>query len=130
MKRFALSLLVAVSAGCHATAATEDVSGRWVVKQDRDFHGNPGISVECTFKQDRTDLTVQCGNGTEMRGQLRGHKLSWGGERTGAHPMPQDRIVLIYRGEIGEGGRTMKGTWSLTSSVLDEKGTFEAHKSE
>jgi len=128
MKRFVLSVLVAVSAGCYGTAAVEDVSGRWALKQDRDFWGNAGTAVECTFKQNGTDLTVQCGGGTEMNGQWRRGRLSWGGVKTGAHPMPQDRIVLTYTAELSERGRTMTGTWKLTSSVLNEKGTFEAHK--
>ncbi len=125
MKRFVLGLLVAGSTS--VTAA--DLSGQWTFKMDRDFRGNPGVPVECTFKHERTQLVVKCetGNGTgELKGEVRGRKVTWGFERTGIPPMLEDRLVLTYSGEMNQSATMVKGTWRLTSSVLNEKGTFEA----
>lgn len=45
-------------------------------KQDRDFRGNPGVPVECTFKQQRDEFTVTCGaSGGAMKGRLSGRNV-------------------------------------------------------
>lgn len=126
MKRALPGVLVVVSFGCYQTARSEpvDVSGRWLVQQDRDFRGNAGVPTQCTFTQKRTELSVTCGSGTEMKGGWRDAIVSWGVEST----VSDDRVVMFYSGELDDAGRTIKGTWKLTSSVLDEKGTFEARK--
>jgi hypothetical protein len=125
MKRSLLGVLFFVSFGCYQTARSEpvEVSGRWVVQQDRDFRGNPGVPVECSFTQKRRDLSVACGHGPEMKGSWRNATVSWGIEKA----VDEDRVVLLYTGELSDAG-TIKGSWRLTSSVLDEKGTFEARK--
>jgi hypothetical protein len=126
MKRSLLGVLVFVSFGCYQTARSEpvDVSGRWLVQQDRDFRGSAAVPTQCTFTQKQTELSVTCGSGTEMKGGWRDATVSWGVEKT----VSDDRIVVLYSGELGDAGRSIKGTWKLTSSVLDEKGTFEARK--
>ena len=131
MKHLLLSLLVLSSAGCTSVNATADVSGNWVVKQERDFYGNAGVPNECTFTQQRSQLTVKCGTAnTEMKGEVRGRTVTWGYEKMyeGIPPMTEDRLILTYRAESNETGTTLKGTWRLTSSVLEEKGHFEAQR--
>ena len=49
-------------------------------------------------------------------------------EKTGIPPNLHDRLVLTYTGRLSESGSALNGTWRLTSSVLDEKGTFQANK--
>jgi hypothetical protein len=106
-----------------------DASGKWTIKMDKDFRGNPGVPIECTFKQQGSELTVKCGTtGVEMKGRVQGRKLTWGHTQTGVYPSPTERLVLAYAGEIDETGTAVKGSWRLTSSVLDEKGTFEGKR--
>ena len=73
-------------------------------------------------------LTVKCGTGTEMKGTVRGRKVTWGFEKTGMPPMTEDRVVVTYTAEVSESGTELKGTWRLTSGVSDEKGNVEAKK--
>lgn len=128
MKHFILALLLIVPAGCTPVSAVADAAGRWTVTQDRDFKGNLGVPIECTVNQQHTDFAIRCGTGMEMKGRIVGRHVTFGIQRTGIPPMVEDRLVLAYRGEIGESGTTMRGDWRLTSSVLDLKGTFEAEK--
>jgi hypothetical protein len=109
-------------------SASSNVSGHWIFKADRDFRGNAAVPVECSLAQLRSELTVTCGTGTEMKGKVSGRELTWGFEKSGIPPMTDDVVVLAYTAEINEAGTGLKGTWRLTSSVLDEKGEFEAHK--
>ena len=128
MKGLLLSALVISSASCAFVNAGTDVSGEWIITQERDFRGDPGVPVECTFAQDRAQLTVRCGaaqKSNEMKGEIRGSTVTWGIEKTGIPPMTEDRLSLMYRAEIDEAGTHLKGVWRLTSSVLNEKGNFE-----
>ena len=73
MKRlpFVLLLLLALLAtGSSSTTAARDISGVWLIKQDRSFDGKPHGGVECTFKQLGVELSVTCGG--EMKGNVRG----------------------------------------------------------
>jgi hypothetical protein len=130
MKHFARGVFVAI-AGTVSLPADTDMSGKWLVKQDRDFRGNPAVAVECTFRQKGTLLSVRCGpnamkGSNEMKGEVHGRKITWGLEKTGIPPMLEDRLVLRYAAESNKSANALKGTWTLKSSVLDERGTFEA----
>ena len=126
MKRFVIGLVLAGS----TSATPTDLSGAWTLKMDRDFRGNPGAPVECTFRQQSTQLVVKCGTSRagELKGEVRRGKVTWGFEKTGLPPLFEDRLVLSYSGEMNVFGTRVKGTWRLTSSVLDETGTFEASR--
>ena len=127
MTHFALGLFVFV-AGIVPLRAHPDMSGKWLLKMDRDFRGNPDAPAECTFRQKGTVLTVRCGSGAEMQGEVHGRKVTWGFEKTGIPPMVEDRLVLSHVAESNKSATALKGTWTLKSSVLDERGTFEATK--
>jgi hypothetical protein len=124
VKHFLLSLLFISSASCTSIDAAEDVSGPWILQMERDFRDNPGPPVECTFKQRRSQLTVKCGTGVEMKGEVSGHKLTWGIETT----VDGDRLVLTYSGDLNTSGTKVKGIWRIKSSTLDKKGNFGGHK--
>jgi len=57
MKTAVVYGLIVLSA---ASAGEGDLSGRWVISQDRDFRGNRATPGECTFTQRREALTVRC----------------------------------------------------------------------
>ena len=124
MKGLLLSLLVISSPSCVSVKAGSDVSGEWIITQERDFRGNAGVPVECALTQERTRLTVRCGG--EMTGEVRDRIMTWGFEKTGIPPMIEDRLILTYHAELDEAGTAMRGVWRLTSSVLNEQGHFEA----
>jgi hypothetical protein len=111
-----------------AATPVVDVSGRWNLKKDPDYRGNPGPWVECIFKQQNERLTVKCGTGGEMQGQVHGRTVTWGFAKTGIPPVLEDRLVATHTAELNESATALRGTWRLTSSVLNEKGTFQAKK--
>ena len=99
--------------------AAPNVSGRWILKMEPDFRGNPGIPVECIFKQREAALTVKCGTGGEMKGEVRERELIWGFEKTGILPMLEDRVVVTYRAEVKDSAsiKVIKGTVKRPASV-------------
>ena len=124
MQQFFLSLLVISSVSSTPADAAEDVSGPWILQMERDFRGDPGPPVECTFTQRRSQLTVKCGTGVAMNGEIDGRKVTWGFETT----VDNDRIVVTYSGEFNTSATEVKGMWRIKSSVLDQTGNFGAHK--
>ena len=125
MKAFTLVVVLVASS---LSIAVEDVSGQWTLRMDPDFRGNPGPPVECTFKQKGTELTVKCGSGAEMKGTVRGRTVTWGYEKTGIPPMTEDRLVVTHTTEINDSGTELKGTWRVTSGVMDKSGKVGAKK--
>jgi hypothetical protein len=95
---------------------------------DPDFRGNQGPPVECSFKQQGTDLTVKCGTGGEMKGKVSGRRVTWGFEKAANPPATDDRMVVTHTAEVNETGTELKGTWRLTSGLIDRKGNVEAKK--
>jgi hypothetical protein len=132
MPRYMLTLPLFVSLGCYSIAAPSDVSGQWIIKQERDFRGNDVAPYECTFKQSGRGLTVKCGKDPktiEYKGYVRDRSMTWRFETDWSdEDGTKDRIAISYTADIDESGTTAKGIWRLTSSVLDERGKFEAHK--
>jgi hypothetical protein len=130
MIQFVLGLVLLISSlACTSITAAADVSGQWVLKQDRDFRGNAAMPVDCTLTQQGSELTFKFNQGrAEFKGQVRGRKVSWRYEMTGISPMTEDRLVLTYSGELNASGTKIDGTWRLISSVFDEKGNFVAER--
>jgi hypothetical protein len=87
---------------------------------DPDFKGSRTV-VECDLKQQGESFTIKCGaTGDEMKGKVSGPKATWSFAKSGVHPMPQDRLVLTYAADVNDSGASLKGTWRLTSSVVNE----------
>ncbi len=99
LRQLVLCLIVSTS----TSMTSADLAWQWTLKMDRDFRGNPSVPVECTFEQQRTELTVKCGtaNATgEMKGQVRGRSVTWGLEKTGIPPIVEDRLILTVQRRI------------------------------
>jgi hypothetical protein len=110
------------------SVSQRDLSGRWVVIQDRDFSGNRGTPAECTFTQQRDVLSVRCSAAGHLTGQVKGSQVAWSADMTNIPPVLTDHVILTYSGEVSRSSDTITGTWALKSrrSGLDEYGTFEA----
>jgi hypothetical protein len=131
MRSLVLACFSLVSVGCNAVNAAPEVSGQWIVKQERDFRGNPGVPYECTFKQQRGELTVKCGTDPkagEFKGQVRGRTMTWKLAKDIFDGVATDRIVATYSADLEESGTRANGIWTLTSSILNERGSFVAHR--
>jgi hypothetical protein len=127
MKVAVLVGLILLSA---ASRSQRDLSGRWVVSQDRDFRGNRGKPADCTFTQQRVALTVRCNAAGAMTGEVHGAQVTWSVDMTDIRPVARDHVILTYAGRLNEAKDIIDGTWSLRSrlSGLDERGTFEAKR--
>lgn len=115
-----LAVLVVMSAA--GISAAPNLTGTWSITMDPDFRGNPAV-IECTVRQQRAALTVKCGDGVEMKGELQGRKATW---RT--PPMTENQIVATYIADTNVAGTTLEGRWTLVGGVLNEKGKFRGKK--
>jgi hypothetical protein len=127
MKVAVLVGLVLLSA---CSRSPRDLSGQWVVSQDRDVRGNLGKPADCTFAQQLDTLTVRCSAAGVMTGQVHGMQVTWSVDMTNIPPIRRDHVILAYSGSVNGATDTIDGTWSIRSrlSGLDERGTFEAKR--
>ena len=122
-----LALLFTVSC-TSLPAAPVDLSGQWTLTMEPDFKGGQQ-RVECVLQQQGEEFTIKCGaSGEEMKGRVSGSSVTWSFSKTGVHPMPQDRLVLSCDASLRDAGTSLKGTWRLMSSVVNEKGNFEMRR--
>jgi opacity protein-like surface antigen len=96
-----------------------DLSGRWTLTFDPDFSGNPS-SVDCTFKQDGSKLTVDY-NGAAITGEVDGQKVTLRFQ-TGR----DNSLTATLTGELDQAGTTLTGMWHLSPENRD--GKFAAKK--
>jgi hypothetical protein len=124
MRNRFLALLMLFSVCTLLSAA--DLSGKWTLSLDPDFSGNPD-SVDCTFKQDGTKLTVRCGIPAENRppiiGELNGQNVTLR-VPTGEH----DQLTATFTGTLDAESTTIKGTWQLVDAEGAKNGKFNAKK--
>jgi opacity protein-like surface antigen len=115
-------LLVAFVAALLLAAPTvaADLSGRWTLTLDPDFSGNPS-TVDCTFKQDGSKLTVDCG-GAAIAGEVDGQKVTLR-FLTGKDAS----LTATLTGELNQAATTLTGMWHL-SAPENRDGKFEAKK--
>jgi len=116
--RTALLCTVAALALSSALAAA-DLSGVWTLAWNPDFGGRVD-AYDCTFKQDGTRLTVECGGGTfsgEVDGRAVTLRLKTG--RDGSE-------TATLTGELDPAGTRIAGTWHL--SEQKREGRFTATK--
>jgi opacity protein-like surface antigen len=109
---FAVVLLLATP------TVAADLSGRWTLTLDPDFSGNPS-SVDCTFKQDGSKLTVDC-NGAAITGEVDAQKVTLRFQ-TGK----DGSVTATLRGELDQAGTTLTGMWHLSPENRDGKFTVK-----
>src|SRR5690349_7187021 len=83
-----------------AVTSQHDISGRWIVSQDRDFRGNHGKPADCAFTQQHETLTVRCSAAGQMTGQVNGTRVTWGVEMNDISPDTRDQLTLTYSGAL------------------------------
>ena len=98
-----------------------NLSGRWDVRMNPDFKGNPSTE-HCQMKQENRKLTVTCGaKGAAMVGEVNGQKVFWK-TTVGA-------ASVAWTGELDETATKIKGTWLFTFSDGQKmRGKFTARK--
>ena len=101
------TLLVALVA--IGSLAAADVTGRWTFDMT-DFSGHPR-TFDCTFRQEGTKLTGECGGESErvrITGTVKESKVDFQ-HQTGRN----NEITAHYSGELNEAGTTLKGKWRV-----------------
>jgi type 1 fimbria pilin len=91
-----------------------DLSGRWTLTLDPDFSGNAS-SVDCTFKQDGSKLTVDC-NGAAITGEVDAQRVTLRFQ-TGR----DNGLTATLTGELDQAGTTLTGMWHLWPENRDGK---------
>jgi hypothetical protein len=104
-----------------AVAGRVDLSGDWTLSMNPDFRGNRA-TVECTLKQTERKISVKCGKGVEMNGDLDGEHFMFRTPSVG-----DDHLVATYTG-IVRSPTSLKGSWVLSGRDLNEHGEFSAVK--
>jgi hypothetical protein len=104
-----------------AVAAT-DLTGAWQLHLDPDFGGEDDTIV-CTFTQDGEKLTIRCGGGLPLIGEVKGDKVRFEGQ-TGA----QNEFTSVFTGVLDDQATTMKGTWHLDMGREGRDGKFDARR--
>ena len=102
-----------------ASTVAADLSGRWTLTFDPDFSGNPS-TVDCTFKQDGTKLTADCG-GAAMTGEADVQKVTLRFQ-TGK----DGSVTATLTGELDQAATSLTGMWHLSPENRD--GNFAAKK--
>ena len=118
MTKLLAAFVVVLLLSAPTTAA--DLSGRWTLTSDPDFSGHLS-SVDCTFKQDGSKLTVDC-NGAAITGEVDAQKVTLRFQ-TGK----DGNVTATLTGELDQAGTTLTGTWHL-SAPENRDGKFSAKK--
>jgi len=103
------TLLRAVMVVANLVAA--DLTGAWTFKMN-DFSGHPR-SFDCTFKQEGTELTGECGDEgqrAKITGTVKGSKVNLQ-HQTGK----KNEITAHYSGDLNEAATTLKGKWRVVN---------------
>jgi hypothetical protein len=114
MKAAVLVGLLLLSA---TSVSQRDISGRWVVSQDRDFRGNRGKPADCAFTHQHDALTVRCSAAGAMTGQVHGTQVTWSVDMTNIPPVVNDHVILTHSGALNGARDTIDGKWSLRSRL-------------
>ncbi len=107
-----------------AVLGAADLSGVWTLYFNPDFGGEQGQSADCTFKQNGTNLTIQCGSGAPITGEVNGQKVTFR-VPTGLH----DELTATFVADLDRQATTLNGTWRLVDQEKKERnGQFDAKK--
>jgi len=102
-------------------AAFADLTGSWQLHLDPDFGGEDD-TILCTFAQDGRKLTIRCGSGLPLVGEVNGDKVTFEA-KTG----PQSQFTAVFTAVLDDRAGTMKGTWHLDGGELRD-GKFDARR--
>jgi hypothetical protein len=119
MKLVAMLFMLAV---VETAAAAADLTGTWQLHLDPDFGGEDDTIV-CTFTQDGGKLTIRCGGGLPLIGDVNRDKVRFEG-KTG----PQNEFTSVFTGVLDDQAKTMKGTWHLDMGREVRDGKFDARR--
>ena len=110
--------VLCVLLGSWTPAAAANLTGRWSLDLMPDFGGS-NENVGCGFQQDGDKLTINCGAGPNITGEVQG--------RTITLRVPTGRkneLVAIFVGELDEGEASISGTWKLANDHGPSEGKF------
>jgi hypothetical protein len=114
--------------GLPAQVKAADVTGAWSVDLDPDFGGNPD-TIGCTFKQDRQNVTGECGHGgseppAHLVGQVKDDTLTFE-FKTGR----SNELTATFTARLGDEASTMKGEWRFVDDQgKDHQGKFSGRR--
>lgn len=99
-----------------------DLTGQWTLGLRPDFSGHDD-DLACSFRQEDDKLTVNCGSGPNILGELKGRTVTLV-MKTGR----QNEFTATFVGSLDGGETTISGTWQLTDSQGEHEGKFTATK--
>lgn len=107
-----LTILMAV------TLAAADLTGAWTLRLMPDFGGEED-SVECRFTRQQGNLSIDCGDGPNIAGEVSGARVTFR-MKTG----PRNELTATFEGTLDQEETTLTGTWRLEM----REGKFVARK--
>ena len=116
-----LSLVVVVLGSALIVAAS--LSGQWSLTLTPDFSGNED-TLGCSFLQDGEQLTINCGAGPNIKGEVHGSDVVFR-VPTGR----SEELTALFKGRLSDDQKTLTGTWQLESPDGKREGRFSAVKS-
>ena len=105
----ALLVLCALLA-CWTPVAAANLTGLWSLDLMPDFGGTDD-NVGCSFLQDGDKLTLNCGAGPDITGEVQGRKIT-----IRVPTGPKNELVGMLVGELDEREATISGTWKLAKN--------------
>ena len=100
-----------------------DLSGTWDLTMDPDFRGDRGIVVSCLLTHNQPRLTVRCGKGSMMEGQINDRIATWQTSRN-----TEERPFAVFTAEVDQSGGRLSGHWDLRLTTDSLSGKFSAQK--
>ena len=90
--------------------AAANLTGLWSLDLMPDF-GGTNDNVGCSFLQDGDKLTLNCGAGPSITGEVQGRKIT-----LRVPTSPKNELVGMLVGELDEREATISGTWTLAKN--------------
>ena len=103
-----------------AAIAAVDLTGAWRLHLDPDFGGNDD-TIACKFVQDGRKLTIDCGSGLAIVGEVSGDRVTFD-VKTGRN----NELTAAFAGTLDEPANMIKGTWRLDTGQEVRNGKFDA----
>ena len=119
--KMALALVVTLLAFGTPAVAT-DLTGQWSLTLAPDFSGN-NDTLACSFAQDAGKLTINCGAGPNILGEVQGQRVTFR-VTTGR----SNELTAVFVGTLDQREATISGTWQLPENVGKREGKFTATK--